>query len=386
MDDLRAISSTGAGTSVLLTDLEALEPIEDEWRALAVARENPHLTPELFRAWANNYEDAARPFVPAVFHPDGRLRGLLPLVITRDRLRQVQFAAANFWMPLHPVAALEDEEEVGAAAGRLLAARRSEWRALTLDNVAAGARWRDALVTALTSDYGRGLVTRRIEHPWLVAETADGWESYLASRSPKFRQELRRIERRLDESHGVSIRESTSAEELRADLETLFRFHSLRRSELGGSTYDEPAMRRTLEEFAGAALARGWLRLRILELDGDDAAANLFFCVGRRCAGYLLSWHPKWAAISLGRIAMADGLRAAATGGAHEFDLSVGRTEFKAQYATSERVVYTTWLYPRRTAALFALRRAARKLLPRVVRRALGRRIRSTAGRVDLPR
>ncbi len=378
-------SSAATGHSVLLTSLEALEPLEAEWRALAVARENPHVTPDFYRAWAESYEDVARPFVPAVFDDDGRLRGLLPLVITRDAMRHVQFAGADFWMPLHPVARPEDEEEVGAAAGRLLAAHREEWRALTLDNVPSNARWLGALIAVLSNDYGRGLVKRRVEHPWLVVEMANGWESYLGSRNPKFRQELRRIERRLSESHEVSIRETTTAEELRANLETLFHFHLLRRAELGGSTYDEPAMRGTMEKFAASAFANGWLRLWVLKLDGEDVAANLCFRVGDRCSCYILSWDPRWAALSLGRIMMADGIRAAACEGVREHELSVGWSKHKATHATTERTVCTTWFYPRRTAALFALRRVARRLLPTAIRRRLGRRIRSTAGRVDLP-
>jgi CelD/BcsL family acetyltransferase involved in cellulose biosynthesis len=372
-------------SSVLITDLEALEPLEDEWRVFAVARGNPHLTPEFYRAWAESFERFAHPFVPAVFGADGGLRGLLPLVITRDATRHVQFAGAAFWMPYHPVARPEDEEEVAIVAARLLAACRDEWRALTLDNIPSDAHWLETFTTTLSRDYGQRLFERRVEHPWLVVEIQDGWSEYLAEKSTKFRHELRRIERRLNESHDISMRETTTTDELHADLETLFRFHTARRAKLGGSTYDEPAMRATMEKFAASALANGWLRLRMLELDGEDAAANLCFRVGDRCACYIVSWDPRWATLGLGRIMMADGVFGEACDGVRELELSVGWSRYKAGYATSQRTVYTTWFYPSRTATLFALRRVARKLLPTPVRRVFGRRIRSVAGRVDLP-
>jgi CelD/BcsL family acetyltransferase involved in cellulose biosynthesis len=374
-----------AGNAVLLTSLEELEPFEEEWRSLALARENPHISPDFFRAWAENFVAYAHPFVPAIIGDDGRLRGLLPLVITRDATRQVQCAGANFWMPLDPVARPEDEEELGIAAGHLLAAHRDEWRAFTLDNVPSDARWLDVLSATLTRDYGRGLITRSVEHPWLVVEMPDGWNGYLANRSAKFRHEQRRIERRMSESHQVTLRETATADELHDDLETLFRFHSLRRTELGGSTYDEPAMRKTIEDFAASALANGYLRLRLLELDGESAAVNLCFRAGGRCACYILSWDPRWASISLGRIMMSEGILAAVCDGVREYELSVGWSKYKAEYATSQRTVRTTWFYPRRTAAVFKLRRVARILLPAPVRRVIGRRMRSAAGRVDMP-
>jgi CelD/BcsL family acetyltransferase involved in cellulose biosynthesis len=378
-------NTAAAGRSVLITSLEELEPLETEWRALAVTRENLQVTPDFYRAWAESYKSAAHPFVPAVFDDDGRLRGLLPLVITRDTMRHVQFAGANFWMPFHPVARPEDEEELGVAAGHLLALHRKEWRALTFDHVPSDAHWPDALAEALMHDYGRGLYKRRAEHPWLVVEMPDGWDEYMAGRSTKFRHEQRRIERRMTESHKVTLRETTTAEELHDDLETLFRFHSQRRSELGGSTYDEPAMRKTIEDFAASALANGWLRLRVMKLDGEDAALTLCFRVGSRCACYILSWDPRWASISLGRIMMNEGILAAACDGVHEYELSVGWSRYKAAFATSQRTAYTTWFYPRRTAILFTLRRIARRSVPTPIRRILGRGIRSAAGRVDMP-
>lgn len=371
--------------AVLLTDVAALAPHEDAWRALAVARGNPHLTPEFFHAWLGNYGEHARPFVPALLDADGRLRGLLPLVVTTDALRQLQFAGGDFWMPLHPVAAPQDEDEVAAAAGRLIGAAHREWRSLTLDHAEAGAAWVERFVAGVRETGPRGLSERRRRHPWLVAELDGGWDAYLAQMRPKSRQELRRMGRRLRDAHAVVLRRTETPEQLREDFATLMRLHAQRRGELGGSTYDLPAMRGTLEDFAGRALERGWLRLLTLELDGEPAGANLWFHVGDRCAGYLLSWDPERASAGLGRTMLVEGLEAAAGEGVREFDLSVGKTDFKARHATAEREAETVWLYPRRTALLLAARRAGRRLLPDAARRALGRRIRGSAGRVELP-
>jgi len=370
---------------VLVTDLAQLQPFVERWRELAVRRENPHLTPEFFFSWAEHYAAHARPFVPIVLDGDGRLRGLLPLVVTTDSLRQVQFAGGDFWMALSPVAAVQDEEEVAAAAGRLLGEHRAAWRSVTLENAIGETRWLDRFAEALRDRCGQRLWESRRSHPWLSTDLSSGWSGFIAAKPSKFRSELRRAERRLREAHAIEARQVDGADELRDAIEQMFRFHHARRDALGGSTFDETAHRRTLEAFAQRAFDRGWTRLRVLEIDGEAAATNLYFRVGDRCVGYLLAWDPAAAPLGAGRMALVDGLRAAADEGVREFDLSVGHTEFKARHATGERRVETLWLYTRRTAMLFAVRRAGRQMLPDRPRRALGRRIRSAAGRVEMP-
>jgi CelD/BcsL family acetyltransferase involved in cellulose biosynthesis len=383
----RSTDELGAAkaTAFLATELTELEPFEDAWRALAVAHGSPHATPDFYRAWMANYGEHAHPYVPVLLDEAGELSGLIPLVITRDALRQVQVAGANFWAALPAVARAGEEQQVALAAGRLLAGRRREWRSLTLDHVATEMSWLDTFVRGLSGSRRGRMIEKRVQQAWLTVDLSRGWEGYVAEKRSKFKHELHRAERRLHESHVVASRQATTMAELRVALDALFRLHALRRDALGGSTFDSPAMRGTLSDFAERALRRGWLRLRSLELDGEVAAADLSFRVGDRCTGYLMAWDPRWANLGLGRLMLVDGLHSAADEGVREFDLNVGHSDMKARHATEVRSADTLWIYPRRTAALFALRRAGRRFLPDAVRRSLGRSIRSPAGRVDLP-
>ena len=373
--------------ALLLTDLEALEPLELQWRALAVARENPQMTPDFYKSWVRNYDQHVRPFVPVLFEEDGQLRGLLPLVITTDRLRHVQFAgAASFWMHAEPLAHPTDELELASAAARLIGAR-DEWGVLTLDNVDVKRPWVDEFVQALLACHDRTLRQDRVEQDWLVVDVAAGWDAYLAAKTSTFRQKLRRQERKLAEAHQISFRAPTSPDELQTSLKTLFSLHYARRDQLElSSTFDDSAMRRTLEDFAVAGFDHGWTRVRVLEVDGDVGAASLSFRVGDRSVGYLFGWDQKWESDGVGRFAMVDSFRAAAEEGAREFDLSVGWSDFKSRHATATRAVNTVWLYPRSTAIFFALRKTGRMILPVGLRRRLGSMIRSSASRVDMPR
>lgn len=374
-----------SGRAVLLTEPAQIEPLVPAWRELACARGNPHLTPDFFGAWVESFGDAAEPFVPVLLDDDGRLRGLLPLVVTRDRLRQVQYAGGDFWMALELIARPGEEREVATALGRVLGEHGRAWRTILLDDVPVGSAWVEAFVAGVSGARRGRVEQRRERRPWLTVDLEGGYDAYLGRLRSKLRSEIRRIERRLHDAHDVQVRETTP-ERLSADLAETFRLHGMRREAMiGGSTYDAPPMRATMERFAVHALDQGWLRLRTMELDGEVAAANLFFRIGDRCVGYLLAWDPRWASIGLGRIVLLEGFRAAAEEGVTEFDQSVGHTELKARLATDEREVERVWVYPRSTALLFAAWRGARRAVPPGVRDAIARRVRSSAGRSDVP-
>ena len=107
------------------------------------------------------------------------------------------------------------------------------------------------------------------------------WDEYLAARSANFREQLRRRESALGREGGVATR-LTDATTLEDDLDALFTLHRARWGSTPTDFADTPFHR----ELAGDALARGWLRLWMLELDGRPVAAWHGFQVGAVCSYY----------------------------------------------------------------------------------------------------
>ena len=97
------------------------------------------------------------------------------------------------------------------------------------------------------------------------------WDTYLASRSANFRQSLRRRERRLARDHGLRFRLADDPARLAGDRRGPLRAArgALRHAILGAGRQHGAFH----HDLAARALAGGWLRLWMLELDGRPAAA-----------------------------------------------------------------------------------------------------------------
>jgi hypothetical protein len=102
----------------------------------------------------------------------------------------------------------------------------------------------------------------------VLSFVATDWEPFLAGRSANFRQQIRRLERRVLGDGGMSIC-GTDAERLESDLDALFSLHRLRFGRSSRFVASEPFHR----AFARVAFERGWLRLRLLEERGIPVAA-----------------------------------------------------------------------------------------------------------------
>src|SRR5688500_12450317 len=108
--------------------LEELAGLDDEWRSLAERRGNAFVTPEWFRCWFEHYGEGFAPLISTVRGNDGRLTGLLPLVVARaGRPRTARIAGANLGDRFHPVCEPADEPAIGAAAGEALASADEPW-------------------------------------------------------------------------------------------------------------------------------------------------------------------------------------------------------------------------------------------------------------------
>jgi CelD/BcsL family acetyltransferase involved in cellulose biosynthesis len=297
--------------------------------------------------------------VVAVHSEQGELAGVLPLCREPgSRPPSIRFAGWRFGDHFGIVAAPGDAAMVAEAA--MPALQAEVHRALViLHRVDRDGDWPERMAAA-----GRGLrvVTGADDELPHVPVAGLDWEGYLAQRSVKFRQRVARgLEKALDKA-GINhvVRETSDEAALDEDMETLFRLHDLRRTE---SSVGDPAVRRALTEFARGALRRGWLRLRILELDGSPASAYLAWHVGGRYSVYQSGFDPAWTEQSAGTVLLNDTVRSAIGEGAEVVDLLLGGEAYKWRFAPEPRRV--------RTVAVVGAVRPARLL---VSAEAFGRR------------
>jgi CelD/BcsL family acetyltransferase involved in cellulose biosynthesis len=351
------------------TEMEQLDAVEHEWSALAEARENPFVSPEWFRAWSFAMDGRARPYVPVVRHADGSVLGLLPLVLTGpSRLRSLAFAGAAFGDYFHPVAAEgPDELETARRAAAALNERRDEWAILVADYAAERAGWIDELATTagmpltVTGYHEHASVYRSVRLAGLT------WEGYLATRSANLRSQLARKERSLERAGEVSYR-LVDAATLPAAMQTLFDLHGRRWEGRNTTVFSTDTARRFHLEFANAALARGWLRLWLLEVDGSAIAAWYGWRLGSRYLYYQAGFDPEWSQYSPGLLLLARSIRGAFEEGAATYDMLLGDEAYKSRFAEVERTARTVVLTRRGhpAGALVAAEMGVRSVMHRL--------------------
>jgi CelD/BcsL family acetyltransferase involved in cellulose biosynthesis len=326
----------------LITESARIERIEDDWRALAESRGNAFVTPEWFRSWWERRAETISPLVAAVRRVDGSLAGVLPMVLdTSRRPRAIRFGGANFGDRFVPAAAESDEVEVASAVMTALQEKGLDRYMLLLDHVDQDRPWWREMQQASTVRRA-GIEQQQFDVAYIQLEGLD-WEGYLASRSRNFRSQIRRRERALERDHQVEVRVATE-QTLEADLARLFELHAMRWQGRGRSSLEADGAKESLGNFAGAALRRGWLRLRLLEVDGVAVAAFLGWRLGDCYAFYQSGFDPSWSDKSVGVVMMATTVRSAIEEGAIEFDMLLGDEPYKQRFTNASRPVQTVIL------------------------------------------
>jgi len=361
-----------------IRELGQLSVHDADWRGLAERRGNAFVTPEWFRCWFEHYGAAAEPLVPVLTGADGRLRGLLPLVLARSgRPRVCRIAGANLGDRFHPVCEPGDELAVAEAAGSALAARGKQWSAIALDHVEVERPWIPALAEA-TGVRLRTLKRTASGLPLIDLSRHDSWDGYLATRSRNTRQQVRRFERRAAKQHSMRLRRTEDRDELRSDMATFFDLHDRRRVVHGGSSLRTERSRAFHADFAAACLERGWLRLWFLEFDERPVASLYAWRLGDRYSYYNSGFDPDHSRLSPGLVLLSAAIRSALEEGATVFDFLLGEEGYKFRFAEREEQVSDVTLaralpHPAAllTSAEYAMRRVGRTL-PEPARRRLG--------------
>ena len=316
-----------------------------EWSSLVDRRGGIFATWEWNETWWRHFGLGRELLLHACRSEDERLIALLPLYAWRPRLpRVVRFVGHGPGDELGPLFVAGAE---AAAADGLRDALRSVDADLFLGEQLPGDEGWSGLLG--------GPTWRREANPVLQVP-AGGWDQYLETRSSNFRQQLRRRTRELERAGDVRFR-LADEESLERDLDTLFALHRSRWGSRRTSFEDTPFHR----DVARIALARGWLRLWLLELDRRPAAAWLGFHVGDVGSYYQAGRDPTYERLSVGFVLLAHTLRAAMAEGATEYRFGRGAEEFKYRFTRDDPGLETVTLARGRAGeATLTAARAAR--------------------------
>jgi CelD/BcsL family acetyltransferase involved in cellulose biosynthesis len=162
----------------------------------------------------------------------------------------------------------------------------------------------------------------------------ESWEAYLQQLSSENRKNLERYSRRLGKRYRSQIYRCTRESQLQVCLEALFRLHQARWQAAGEQgTFASQARRNFYYELSRALLARDWLELWVLELDGVIAAVQYAFRYERTVFQLQEGVDPARSSDRLGFVLRGHIIKELIAQGVRNYDFLGGELGYKASWA-----------------------------------------------------
>ena len=320
--------------------IDSADPIRAEWDQLA---DRTAAAPFLHAGWIEPWQAAFGSGEPAylVTRRGGRLAGVLPLQHRRGTL----VSTANWHTPLYGPVVADEAAAADLAAGLLAhAGRRADlW---FLDPEAPGF---PQLARAAESS-GYGTIARTIaQSPYVAVEGS--FDGFMAGLDRKFRKEIGRLRRRLEEQGSVEAAFEDGSDGLEDLLTDGFRLEgSGWKAEQGSAIASDPKREGFYRQVARWAAERGWLRLAFLRLDGRPIA----FDFGLEAHGVFYipkgGFDVEYRKHGPGHLLTHAGIERAFELGLSSYELLGQQDEYKRQWTRSVRERLRLQAFPRRPA------------------------------------
>ena len=306
-----------------LERIESLDAVREEWGALAAETGNIFATWEWTSIWWRTFGRDRELLMHSCYSGDGRLFAFLPLYLSATRpLRMARFLGHREADQLGPICRAADRAP--AARALLMALGRQKLDLFVGDSVPADEGWPAFLGAKMLRRTGSPVLRFR----------GESWDELLSRRSANFREQVRRRERKLRREHDVRFRLSDDPQRLHDDLDILFSLHGARWS--GGGEWFTSISEAFHREFAVCALERGWLRLWMLEVDGNPVAAWYGFRFGNAESYYQAGRDPAWSGASVGFVLLVHTIRAALEDGVAEYRFLQGGEDYKYRFTSED--------------------------------------------------
>jgi CelD/BcsL family acetyltransferase involved in cellulose biosynthesis len=349
----------------IITDAAALEPLQVQWDALALANALPMACPAWMLAWWRFQAPRGAELRTVVVRERDELIGIAPFFAAPRRGGRptvYRLLADDFSTSVAPLARPGREWEATQAIALALSQVEPRPDILALEPMPLASPWPLALHERWPGPL-RAPVWRYSLQDMPIVSLHDGsFDAWLATRSTKFRSSMRRVAR-LFAAEGGTVRLAT-ADTLQADVDTFARLHA-RRWEQRGTSRLTPLgdnLQGTLCATGRALLADGpraagadpcRFRLRLLELDGEAICTDLSITGGGNVVGFNAGWDERFKRFSPSLLAFMCNIEDGFTFGDRRVELGWGGNPYKLRFANgNDPVAWSLLLPPGRRFAL----------------------------------
>jgi CelD/BcsL family acetyltransferase involved in cellulose biosynthesis len=352
-------------SSEVITELSELDPLEPEWDELAVVNRVPLMSPACVMAWWRHLAPlGAEPRIVAV--RDGeQLVGLAPFYVYVRRwggglglrLPGIELAGR-----LAPLAVPGRERAVAQTLGRALAGSDLRPDLVTLEGMPLTPDWAAALREAWPGPMRPASRRYQVSGCPTVSLNADSFDRWLSAKSWNFRREMRRLRRQFAAAGGTT--RSSTLETLQSDVDVFVRLHVSRWEGRGGSHLAGLGARlaAALNDIGQTLLEKeGRFRLRLLEVEGEPASAQLFLAAADRVLYVNGGWDERFAKLKPSMLGILDVIEEALGRAEKHVDLGLEEQHYKQRFADGSDPVGWTLLIPAGVRLPLTLLRTAPK-------------------------
>jgi len=331
---------------------EAFRELAAEWEDLRAR--GPHPLPFLSHAWLTSWWDhfgnGHRPAI-VLGREAGRLIFAFPLMEEKVGWGPFRAPVLRSMTNVHSfrghyLAESGREHDAVVALWHHLRARPRPWHALFLSDVPEDAPARLLHEDAVELGTATG-IWKAVDSPYVTLQPT--WDAYLKTLTSKFRSNLRRRRRRLEESGPVSFEVLTSPRD--EDLDDAFRLEALAwKGSNHTAILSNPTVTGFYRDFLHKAAALGWLRLAFLDVGGRRIATDLSLAADGKVWCMKIGYDPEFAACSPGQLLAEEMLRrthGGELGTAREYDFLGPVTQQKRDWTEEMRPIRWIYLYNR---------------------------------------
>jgi CelD/BcsL family acetyltransferase involved in cellulose biosynthesis len=375
MAEAQRPSSQGYSMRVQTGGIELLDPLAGDWGRICDedAAGEAFYRPEWPHSFLRAFAPSAKLVVVSAWS-GGELRAVLPLIQVRSFLTGLPLRKLKGVANVH-CCRLGLAHVSGAEEERLLRALWDTvkalpgWDLLDFDYVLED-NGIDMLARCAAADSYRVSRIRAWQSLHLAFKTSEGETPWLEGTRPKFRSNLRRTRRQLEELGTVTTSRFDTA-----DPEALGRFYDLEASgwkgKQGTAIACDPRTRQFYDEVAQASAKAGHLALDFLELDGKPIAAHFALQFhGRYCLAKA-AYDENYQRYGPGQLLVHEVLSQSRQRGIGELDFVGPATWDESRWAVDRRTHFQILIFRKGWygSVLYRVRTLARRSFKFVMRR-----------------
>jgi CelD/BcsL family acetyltransferase involved in cellulose biosynthesis len=325
----------------VITSYEDFVGLETAWNDAVERAHAPHpfVRHEWIRTWWECF-GAGRQLHIVVVRRGGRIAAIAPLMRESSRMyglpvRQLRMLHNDHTPRTDIIVADEPADSYRAIWNALLDCQHS-WDLVLLNQIPAQSPTRDTLFAHATEKNCPTGVWPSSQSPYL--ELHGSWDTYYASLSSKFKQNLRNRLSRLNQLGEAVLEAIEDAAEIRDCYQDAWRLEASGwKREEGTAITSDPAVNRFYTLLADRATRHGWLRLLFLTVNGRRIATSYGSNYGGRLFLFKTGYDPEFAKCSPFKLLTFFATQKAFKEGLSEVDFLGDAEPWKLEWTSSTR-------------------------------------------------